>query len=232
MLQMIGRGLRTVDSRLHPGISKPDCIILDFGNSSLMHGRLEEDIELDDVPTDGTALTQKCPECESIIPLQAYECPICGQEFGRKVREERVGQLVSSVQMMEINLLAHSNFEWVDLFNDEASYICSGFDAWAGVFRSGSKWYAFGGTSRGRVNLLGQGSRIVCFASADDWINEHETEETAHKSKQWLHEPPTEKQVSALAPESKLDFNLTRYQASALITFSIHKGEIKKLIDV
>ena len=38
MIQMVGRGLRTVNPEEHPGVVKTDCIILDFGTSSLIHG--------------------------------------------------------------------------------------------------------------------------------------------------------------------------------------------------
>ncbi|MCP3972419.1 MAG: DEAD/DEAH box helicase [Rhodobacteraceae bacterium] len=47
MIQMIGRGLRTVDPEEYPGVVKTDCIVLDFGTSSLAHGTLEQDVDLD-----------------------------------------------------------------------------------------------------------------------------------------------------------------------------------------
>ena len=46
----------------------------------------------------------------------------------------------------------------------------------------------------------------------------------------WLHELPTEKQIALLPEKSKLDYNLTRYQASARITFKINEEGMKKLI--
>ena len=51
MIQMVGRGLRTVNSDEYPEVIKSDCIILDFGTSSLMHGTLEQDVNLDGVET-------------------------------------------------------------------------------------------------------------------------------------------------------------------------------------
>ena len=47
MIQMVGRGLRTVDPAEHPGVVKTDCVVLDFGTSSLTHGTLEQDVDLD-----------------------------------------------------------------------------------------------------------------------------------------------------------------------------------------
>jgi superfamily II DNA or RNA helicase len=41
MVQMIGRGLRTIDPEIYPGVIKKDCIVLDFGCSILTHGSIE-----------------------------------------------------------------------------------------------------------------------------------------------------------------------------------------------
>ena len=106
MIQMIGRGLRTVNSEQHPGIIKSDCIILDFGTSSILHGTLEQDVSLDGVETEGVALTMTCPDCEAVVPLASKECPMCGYDF-RTVQEKDAPQFVSSIEMMEINLLMH-----------------------------------------------------------------------------------------------------------------------------
>ena len=227
MTQMIGRGLRTVDARIYPGITKDDCIILDFGASALTHGTLEQDIELDDVPTDGEALKNTCPSCGASIPLSASECPICGHEFAREKRERDV---ISSVEMMEINLLDRSHFQWVDLFGDYQSFISGGFDAWGGVFQANGSWYAIGGKNDAEPKLLTTGSKIVCLSAADDWLNENETEETAYKTREWLSEPPTTKQLASLPAESRLDFNLTRYRASTRITFAKNSTKILELI--
>ena len=46
MMQMVGRGLRTLNPEEYPGVLKTDCVILDFGTSSLIHGSLEQDVDL------------------------------------------------------------------------------------------------------------------------------------------------------------------------------------------
>jgi hypothetical protein len=170
-----------------------------------------------------------CPSCEAEIPLSSAECPICGHEFRRDGEQSEV-ENVSSVEMMEINLLNRSSFEWVDLFGDDFSFISSGFNAWGGVFYLDGVWYSVGGKAKETPRLLSIGERIVCLAAADDWLNENETEDTAHKTRKWLHELPTEKQIVLLPEKSKLDYNLTRYQASARITFKINEEGIKKII--
>ena len=229
MIQMIGRGLRTVNAQEHPNLIKQDCIILDFGTSSIMQGTLEQDIDLDGILTTAEPLVMGCPSCGSQIPLASYECPICGEEL-RSESQKAEKELVTSIEMMEINLLNRSSFEWVDLFEDHSAFLSTGFNAWAGVFKYQDHWYSVGGQEKNKPKILTVGERVVCLASADDWLNENETEETAHKTRSWLGELPTEKQISVLPKESKLDFNLTRYQASAHITFQSNKSEILNLI--
>ena len=79
MIQMVGRGLRTVDPAEFPGVVKTDCIVLDFGTSSLTHGTLEQDVDLDGSTGTGEAPTKTCPACAAEIPLACRECPICGE---------------------------------------------------------------------------------------------------------------------------------------------------------
>lgn len=38
LIQMVGRGLRTVDPGGVPYVIKSDCLVLDFRTASLMHG--------------------------------------------------------------------------------------------------------------------------------------------------------------------------------------------------
>uniref|UniRef100_UPI0040472381 DEAD/DEAH box helicase family protein n=1 Tax=Yoonia sp. TaxID=2212373 RepID=UPI0040472381 len=82
MIQMVGRGLRTVDPEEHPGVIKTDCVVLDFGTSSLIHGTLEQDVDLDGKTETGEAPTKACPACGADIPLACFECPLCGEVLG------------------------------------------------------------------------------------------------------------------------------------------------------
>ena len=229
MIQMVGRGLRIINTQEHPNLVKHNCIILDFGISSLIHGTLEQDIDLDGMSTTAEPLMMNCPSCDSQIPLASYECPICGEDLKSK-HQKGEKEFVTSVEMMEINLLNRSSFEWVNLFDDNSSFLSTGFNAWAGVFKFSNNWYSVGGRERETTKILTVGEHVVCLAAADDWLNENETEVTAHKTRKWLSEQPTEKQISVLPKDSKLDFNLTRYQASAHITFQANKTDIVKLI--
>ena len=235
MIQMVGRGLRTVNPEEHPGVVKTDCIILDFGTSSLIHGSLEQDVNLKGYDsTEDT--TQTCHNCSAVIPLSCTECPICGETLIVDVRNEegdgpeQQRALMSGFDMTEIDLLARSSFEWFDLFGDGASLVANGFNAWAGIFAHNGRWYGVGGAQHKRCRLLAMGEELVCLAAADDWLNANETNESAHKTRGWLNQPPTEKQLAWLPEKFRLDYGLTRYRASALLTFKFNKTRIQELI--
>ena len=234
MIQMVGRGLRTVDPAEFPGVVKTDCVVLDFGTSSLTHGTLEQDVDLDGSTGTGEAPTKICPECQAEIPLACRECPICGallvEEDQLETREGELGGVFSGFVMTEIDLLKRSSFSWVDLFGSEDALMATGFTAWGGIFWMEGLWYAVGGGKGETPQLLGVGERAICLAQADDWLNDHETDESAFKTRGWLNQPATEKQLQYLTPAARSDFGLTRYKASALMTFGFNKRAIRSLI--
>lgn len=233
MIQMVGRGLRTVDTREFPGQAKRDCVVLDFGRSSLIHGTLEQDVDLDGRIGEYADLPSiRCVSCEAYIPITSRECPICGAEIEGTSHHlhSNTGSL-THVQMVEINLLERSHFQWIDLYVDDLSFYARGFNAWSGVFYIGNDWIAVGGTEKVEVQLLTRGDRVQCFAAADDWLNEHESTDTAHRSQAWLNEPPTQRQLAILPSKMQLDFNLTRYRAAALIGFNKNRMAICDLAD-
>jgi superfamily II DNA or RNA helicase len=233
MIQMVGRGLRTVDPgevaepRAFPGIIKRDCIVLDFGTSSQLHGCLEQDVNLDLQPGDGLAPSKTCPSCEAEVPAAVTECPICGHEFESPLGDAKT---LSDFVMTEINLLKRSSFQWCDLFGDDAALMANGFNAWAGAFFLEGDWHAVGGGKGLPTRLLAVGERLVALAAADDWLNTHESDESAHKTKRWLREGPTDRQLAFLPAERRGDLSLTRYQASALLTFQFNRQAIRTLV--
>jgi superfamily II DNA or RNA helicase len=79
-VQMIGRGLRTADS-------KDDCLILDHSDNHVRLGFVTDihHDELDDgkprvkaEPKDAVVLPKKCPKCTFVKPARLLECPSCG----------------------------------------------------------------------------------------------------------------------------------------------------------
>ncbi len=233
LIQMVGRGLRTVDPEEFPGVIKTDCIVLDFGTATLMHGCLEQDVDLDGKQReDGEPKT--CPQCDAKVPAGIQECPICGfiWELGADGVEQGVTprQPLSDFVMSEIDLLKRSNFRWCDLFGSDDALMASGFNAWGGIFFLNGRWYSVGGGKNLIPRLLAVGERTVCMAQADDWINAHESVDSAHKTRRWLNEPPTLKQLQYLPQAMRADFGMTRYQASALLSFQFNKSSIQRLV--
>ena len=228
MIQMVGRGLRTVDPNEYPGVIKTDCIVLDFGTSSLLHGCLEQDVNLDGRTGTGPALTKECPECEAHVPLAVMECPLCGHHFYSDKNDDL--QPITDFVMSEVDLLKRSSFQWCDLFGDDAALVANGFTAWSGIFFHQGRWHSIGGGKDLKTHMLAMGERTICLAAADDWLNENETDESAHKSRSWLNQSVTTRQLQFLPPEYRQDFGLTRYQASALLTFQFNKAAITNLV--
>lgn len=228
LIQMVGRGLRTVDPNEYPGVTKTDCIVLDFGTSTLLHGSLEQDVNLDGRDFTGTAPQKECPECGAQVPAASLECPLCGHRWERADSDEKV-ELTDFV-MSELDLLKRSSFRWCDLFGDDGALMATGFDAWAGVFFLNGRWFGIGGGKNLTTSLLALGERTVCLAAADDWLNEHESEDTALKSRRWLNQAATQQQLRYLPPAYRQDFGLTRYQASCLLAFQFNKRDIQSRV--
>ena len=232
MLQMIGRGLRTVDPALYPGVVKTDCIVMDFGRSLLTHGDLESKVQFED--------KQKvCPECGGEVPCGTMECPICGHEFtapeAGEAGEGEGRETVSSVEMMEVDILNASPFKWIDLFGTSKVMIASGFECWCAVISpDGEHWSALGKLKEERfVHRLQLGERIPCLAAADDFLRLNESDNAAKKNKAWLNHPATEKQLEYLysfgyGPETQLAF--TKYSAACTMNFFFARQEIERLI--
>lgn len=230
-IQCIGRGLRVIDPELHPGVVKTDCIVLDFGMSTLRHGTIEQDVDLD--PQKGMAPVKDCPQCGEAVPLGTLVCPGCGYEFeipAEEELEEDGGEGLRDFVMSEVDLLERSPFRWVDLFDDDHAMMASGFEAWAGAFCLNGIWHAIGGLRRQPVRYLGCGERIVALALADDHLNMHETDEACHKTKRWLNQPATEKQLALLGQQAAYQFGLTKYRASCLLNFQFNKDRIQRTI--
>lgn len=228
-IQMVGRGLRTVDPQEFPGVVKTDCIVLDFGTASLMHGALEQEVNLDGHDNLGDAPTKECPECGATVPMAVMECPLCGHVWEKQDNPSR--GVLDHFVMSEIDLLSRSNFRWCDLFGSDDALMATGFNAWGGIFFLNGRWHAVGGAKGHTTQLLVVGERTVCMAKADDWLNEHESEDSAHKTRRWLNESPTPKQLQYLPPELRADFGLTRYQASALLSFRFNRNAIVRLVN-
>ncbi len=230
LIQMIGRGLRTVDPNEHPGIVKQDCIVLDFGTSTLLHGSLEQDVNLKGHESAAEARQKTCPECGALVPVATKECSLCDYVWEKAEAESTSKVALTDFVMSEIDLLKRSFFRWCDLFSDDAALMATGFEAWAGVFFLTGHWFGLGGGKQLPARLLAVGERTLCLAAADDWLNEHESEDAAIKSRKWLNQTATAQQLKFLPLEYRQNFGLTRYHASCLLAFQFNKSTIQSHI--
>ena len=231
MVQMIGRGLRTVDPEEFPDLIKRDCIVLDFGTSVLTHGSLEDEVNLDDKEKGEQPLKQ-CPECEAVVPLNAKLCPVCGHAFeGEKEEKEDLHEF----DMTEFDLMQMSPFRWMDMFGDQSLRMAMGFEGFVGVANTSNLSIAFGKKSRGKLRVLAVGGGTQATAAADDFLREIEDSSAAQKTKRWLDQRLTDKQRVHLATQGinvePFDFSWTKYRAACMLSFLWNKDMIEETVE-
>ena len=233
MIQMIGRGLRTVNPEEFPGIEKTDCVILDFGTSILTHGSIEQQTDLEgkaeiEEGEDQEAPSKMCPECDAKVPLAVKQCPFCLHSFETK----KAAKTIANLKMSEIDLFKKSNFKWIAIDESDNHLMACGFNAWAGTFLHKEKHYAFGGGQKTGVKFLGIAQeRIGAIALGEDHMNTLEEGSSAHKSRAWLREPASEKQnaIMVKCAVPRPEGQLTKYRASCLLSLHFNKKTINRL---
>lgn len=256
MVQMIGRGLRPVNCKDHPGVIKRDCIVLDFGISLLTHGDLNVTATLgkDDKPSDGSpgeCPQKKCPDndetdyrfpdlkgnvgCGAMVPCGCKECPLCGFIFERPGEEY---DILDQVNLTEIDILNGSPFRWVDLFGNGRVMIASGFDTFTVVANPNGhdNWFAIGKEKDSRIlKQIGVTGKIQAFAMADDFLRQHETSESAMKGVAWMRHQVSEKQAQLLYQAGYQDNevqSMTKLIGTAHLNFVWHRRQIERILGV
>lgn len=260
-IQMAGRGLRTVNPEEFPGTVKKDCLIMDFGTSIIQHGDLMSDADLGwdrEKNKPDIYQTKTCPQeyhqildsggqakyrfpdseektgCGAQLPVQTKVCPLCGFRFER-IGENSVPDSLT-FEMTEVDILNASPFRYVDLFISDRILMAAGFSAWAGVFSpDGETWYALGKQEKEKIKCVLVGEKMNAMAAADDFLRMHETDGSAKKSKRWLDERATAKQIDLL---NRFRFNLaenagiSKYEAACYTKFQINKKEIEHILGI
>ena len=229
MIQMIGRGLRKVDPEKHPGFVKSDCIVLDFGYSILTHGGLETDITLE--PVKGKIPTKVCPECSMTIPLSSALCPACDHIFdgvARRQKEAEERGILENFTLTEVEIIDMSPFRW-EFFWDGMMTMANAMSAWACILRHDNKeWVVCGQDDSQSTKLVAvTQDRLQAMASADDYLREYGDKDAARKSKRWLHEPPTDKQLQILGLDAMSGIGITKYRASCMLTWKFRERAVK-----
>jgi len=231
MVQMIGRGLRTIDPEEFPGVVKTDCVVLDFGTSVLTHGSLEDAVDLDDREK-GEAPLKECPECESYVPMGVQECPVCGYLF--ESEKEEKGEL-STFTMTEYDLMQMSPFRWIDLFGDGSLRMAMGFEGFVGVANTSKLSVAFGKRKKCKVRVLAVGGKPQATAAADDFLRDIVDGNAAKRTKRWLDQNMTETQRNHLATQgievNFMDFSWTKYKAACMLNFMWNRNPIEQAVE-
>lgn len=233
MVQMIGRGLRTIDPEEFPDVVKTDCVVMDFGTSVLTHGSLEDQVNLDDREKD-EAPEKECPSCEALVPLGVQECPICGHIFESQPEEKE--ELVRFT-MTEYDLMQMSPFRWIDLFGDGSLRMAMGFEGFVGVANTPELSVAFGKAKATGMQLrvLAVGGGTQATAAADDFLREIEDGGAAKKTKRWLDESATPKQIEHLRKQGIevgfMDFSWTKYKAACMLNFLWNRTVIERAVE-
>lgn len=245
MVQMIGRGLRTIDPSIYPDIIKKNCVVLDFGISTILHGSLDQMINLRS-KNKGFRI---CPLCKKKIPKEAEECPLCNADLVEQEQVEvedkvkKAKTVLSNFEMAEIELLEQVNFHFTKL--DDETLLASGFNSWVYVHKKDDIWVTVGGRqdngysindlANGKViidiptRVIYQGGKLEAIAAANDFLSLYEKQETAMKTAGWRNQRPTERQLNILPSSYKADISLTRGDASAIITYTKIEQKLKQL---
>ena len=124
-IQMVGRGLRTHQE-------KKDCLVLDFGGSSLKHGDLDQDdpsLEDREKKDNENQLEhyRHCQECGSEIPITSRVCMLCGASQYATAEDKtddyefRMNEIPSQTQygLKNIEIIRIGNKQITDLARKE-----------------------------------------------------------------------------------------------------------------
>lgn len=238
--QMIGRGLRIVDPNIHPNIIKENCVVIDFGNSIKKHLK-----NIFETKKDLNPQKNKRP---LFCDKYQYESIERGNT-NKKIIIKEDNFLLKEIPLPPFDQEKNTSFRWI---NFDENIMASGFNSFAVIKQIKDIWYSFGGlqpkikkkktTYKEKcIKILNIGSKINCFASANDWLNENEDNNTNYIKMNWTNEPGTEKQLKFIIEKiekekflSKLNVDelkkSNKYKMSVLISYLINKKDIEKAI--
>ena len=225
MIQMVGRGLRTA-----PG--KTDCIILDFGMSSIIHGSLEQEAAL--VRKEQRVILKKCFSCRKQVPINAKECEHCHVKFLQAEKNTDVPEQKSleftpvNLDLVEKQMLEESPFHWVSWPTDDTVMIANSIDAYAVVKNKEYHHHIlFVGKKGDEPAIKYQGEREDCIHNGEQFLASHTKYADRHKQAHWIHKEPTDKQLRILKKLNVVP--KTRYEAIALIGYGFISKKVQEM---
>ncbi len=121
MIQMVGRGpAHRRSGGASRASSRPTASCSTSARSSLMHGSLEQDVDLDGRERDGDAPTKDCPDCRRQVPLAATRVPALRSSFVGAARRTTKPGAALRLRDDGDRPPERSSFRWCDLFGDDA----------------------------------------------------------------------------------------------------------------
>ena len=239
-IQMVGRGLRA-----YPG--KTDCITIDFGISTRLHGSLEQDVfksVRNKLPSEVEPILEyeykKCPECFSEVPTNQKVCFICGFEF-ENVEEKKM--MLEEFRMREVELIRtieeKCSYAFARIYSDKEDVISSvGNQYYIGIFKGKNDWRVIGNvcSENKRTELYHNSiSKAECFERSYQLLNSsNNTSDFLMKDKSWLQHCPTDKQIELIQSKTQGNIDcseLTRHEASCMISYLCNKKYINRYLE-
>lgn len=219
MIQMIGRGLRTIDHAIYPNISKEDCVVLDFGISTRLHGSLEQDADLETKITK-KALTEakmkNCKACDREIPVQSKKCQFCGYQHEAETKED-----LRHVDVVLIDMLKKSEVPWVKL--SENSFHSAIFSYWCFLTQVDDDWKLIAGKNNKEddemeVIYKGDDSKKA-IELGNSFLKRKEGIFRVQKNAELQDQPATDKQLQYIPKKYGC---LSKGQAAVVLSFEFN----------
>ena len=223
-IQMIGRGLR-----LHP--SKKDCLVLDFGTSSILHGSLEQNIE------------------ESFISQEKeYDSSLENIDKNADVYSDKSINLIEDFDMVDFDLLEQkkkfalfsktSKFSWIEIKKDFI-FVCSGFDISGFIIRV-EKYIYISVLSHNKkkldpLNIHIHNNSFDAFFYLSTEKLDKDPNPPPKKNETWMDLPVTQAQQDELNKCGNLQSMgfirpQSRYEASCFIAFAYKFDSLRDII--
>lgn len=219
MIQMIGRGLRVIDAAIYPDIIKKDCIVLDFGISTVLHGSLEQDVDLEtEIIKKGLAEAKlkNCKACDRKIPIQTKKCPFCGYEHEKEIKDP-----ILQVDVVLIDMLKKSEVPWFKL--SENSFYSAIFSYWCFLTQVDHEWKVVAGKNNKEneeIEVVYKGDNYKrAIELGNSFLKQKEGIFRIQKNAELQDQPATDKQLQYIPKKYGC---VSKGQAAVILSFEFN----------
>lgn len=244
LIQMIGRGLRTVDPALYPGVVKDDCIVLDFGASLSALGSLEQILNLDGREKSkrepGPPPMKPCESCRAAIPMASRECFLCGYVYPLPKAVMQPSLITpESITLRPLDvLMSQTKFAWIDLPDRDGvqrrrTKVATSGKPWALVTtpRNSGRWAAFFSDGESRPRYLGSGDLELAMNLADAQLAQVGDAKKYGRGSFYMRQAPSDAQKQLAAKRGiKVRDGATMYEVGCWITADLNRAAIAAIV--